>query len=196
LNSLETRALIASISEVFNQIDREIDYLQNATALSCPPGCGTCCTTQQIEATVLESLPLAEAIFDNGEAEMVLDAVELRLSENDFSCVLYRPDPDHPENGRCAHYSPRPLVCRLFGFAARRNRLGDLELCTCKHISGSIPDIVLKAQDSVSKGCPIPVYQDSFMRIASLNPAIGFKRLPINTAIKQAVEYLFWRRRE
>jgi hypothetical protein len=40
----------------------------------------------------------------------------------------------------------------------------------------------------------IPVYQESFMRIAVLNPGIGFKRLPINIAIKEALEYIYWRR--
>jgi uncharacterized protein len=185
---------LEEISRIFQEFDQAISHFQNITGLGCPPRCGACCGTMEVEATVLETLHLADAIFNQGEAEMVLDAVEAHTAAEDISCVLFRPDPEGPGNGRCGYYADRPLLCRLFGFAARRNRLNELEICTCRHISEAAPDTVRLAQSLIGEGISPPVYQDSFMRIASLNPAIGFERRPINLAIKEAVEYLYWRR--
>ena len=85
-------------------------------------------------------------------------------------------------------------MCRLYGFAARRNRHGDLEFCTYRYINESYPEAVRRAVIGVSAGMNIPVYQESFMQITALNPGIGFKRLPFNIAIKEALEYIYWRR--
>lgn len=43
-------------------------------------------------------------------------------------------------------------------------------------------------------GLDIPVYQDSFMRIASMDPYKGYRRHPINVAIKGALGHLCWSR--
>ena len=152
-----------------------------------------CCKTQSIEATLLETLPLAEAIFNNGEEDLILQTVEEQLLKDDFSCILFR-FLGNTLNGFCTYYPYRPLLCRLFGFAARRNRLDELDFCTCKHLRGISPDSVRRAEFSVSMGLRIPIYQESFMRIAAMNPTIGFLRRPINLAIKEALEYLYWRR--
>jgi hypothetical protein len=32
------------------------------------------------------------------------------------------------------------------------------------------------------------------MRVASVNTTLGFRRLPINRAIKEALGYLYWKR--
>ncbi len=191
---MDYRTLILELSRIYRGIDRKTLRLQHAASLNCPEGCGACCETQHIEATLLETLPVAEAIFDNGEEETILLAVEEKLSRNDFSCALFRASPSQPGHGSCSYYSSRPLLCRLFGYAARRNRHGDLEFSTCRRIREASPDAVQRAQIGVSAGLTVPVFQESFMRIASMNPAIGFKRRPINYAIKEAIEYLYWRK--
>jgi hypothetical protein len=38
----------------------------------------------------------------------------------------------------------------------------------------------------------IVVYQEAFMRIASIDPGMGYRLLPINQAIKGALEHLYW----
>ncbi|MBU1055079.1 MAG: YkgJ family cysteine cluster protein [Proteobacteria bacterium] len=190
----ETFNLNSEILRTYRSIDRNIKRIQRATSLSCPKGCGLCCKTQKIEATILEMLPLAEAIFENKEEETILLRSENLIEENDFSCALFSQDANIPVNGHCTYYYFRPLLCRLFGFAARKNRYGDLEFCTCRHIKESYPENVRRVGIGISAGMNIPVYQESFMRIAALNPGIGFKRLPINIAIKEALEYIYWRR--
>lgn len=190
----ETYNLNSEILRIYRSIDRNSKRIQRATSLSCPKGCGLCCKTQKIEATILEMLPLAEAVFENKEEEIILLRVETLIEQNDFSCALFLQDANIPGNGNCTYYYFRPLLCRLFGFAARKNRHGDLEFSTCRHIKKYSPEAVRRAVIGVSAGMNIPVYQESFMRIAVLNPGIGFKRLPINIAIKEALEYIYWRR--
>jgi len=94
--------------------------------------------------------------------------------------------------GRCRYYSFRPLVCRLFGYAARRNKAGHPELRLCKTmrekslenpISWSLPDARLMDP---------PVYQDCFHQVASIDPAKGFRLLPINVALKAALDHVYW----
>lgn len=191
---MEHQTLTSEISRIYRAIDRKISRFQYAASIACPEGCGACCETPHIQATILETLPLAEAVFDLREEEHVLQAVEEKLSRNDFACALFLPKTDIPGNGQCRYYNFRPLLCRLFGFAARRNREGDLEFCTCRHIRETSPDSVQRAHIGVSSGLRIPVFQESFMRIATLNPSIGFQLRPINFAIKEAIEYLYWRR--
>ena len=193
LSISETDKLSRDVSRIYRSIDRKTDRLQRATSLYCPEGCGTCCKTTNIEATLLETLPLAEAIFNREEEASVLRAIEERISRDDFSCVLFG-RPAAPPNGWCGYYPFRPLLCRLFGFAARKNRCDELDFCTCGRLKETAPDGVRRAELSISMGLRIPVYQESFMRIAAMNPAIGFKRYPINLAIKEALEYLYWRR--
>lgn len=191
---MDVSILISEISRIYRSIDRKIIRFQHAASLTCPEGCGACCDTQHIEATLLETLPLAEAVFNDGMEEAIIIAIENKISQKDFSCVLYHPDMEHAGNGRCTYYQVRPLICRLFGFAARKNRQGEKEFSTCKRIRELSPEGIRRGEIGISAGLRIPVFQESFMRIASLNPAIGFKPLPINIAIKEAIEYLYWRR--
>jgi len=191
---MELHTLTSEISRIYRSIDRKITRLQHAATIACQEGCGACCESPHIEATVLETLPLAEAVFNFEEEEYIIGLVEEKISLNDPSCALFHPELDKPGNGRCSYYAFRPLLCRLFGFAARRNRKGDLEFSTCRRIKGTSPDSVERAHIGVSAGLRVPVFQESFMRIAAMNPAIGFQRHPINFAIKEAIEYLYWRR--
>ncbi|MBN1930051.1 MAG: hypothetical protein JW786_00395 [Desulfobacterales bacterium] len=71
--------------------------------------------------------------------------------------------------------------------------MGELEFSPCKRMTVASPDGVQRARIGVSAGLRVPVYQESFMRIAVLNPTIGFRRRPINLAIKEALEYLYRR---
>jgi len=37
-----------------------------------------------------------------------------------------------------------------------------------------------------------PVYQDCFYQVASIDPAKGFRLLPINVALKAALDHVYW----
>ena len=110
--------------------------------------------------------------------------------------VFQMGDERSPGDGmvRCFLYEVRPLVCRLFGFASRRNKFGNLELCLCKVIKERPPRIFTSETGETTSHFDAPVYQDSFMRLASLHPGLGYRRLPVNVAVKEALAYFYFRR--
>ena len=69
---------------------------------------------------------MAEELIRLGRAEETLKLLEVAMSgpTSDLRCVFYEP---HGEpslgKGRCTMYQARPLVCRLFGFAATRAKV-------------------------------------------------------------------------
>ena len=67
-------------------------------------------------------------------------------------------------------------------------------ICPCKVMRERTPGISVNGAGETPKGVGAPVYQDSFMRLASLHPGLGYRRLPINTAIKEALAYFYFRR--
>jgi Fe-S-cluster containining protein len=185
------RDLIRQVLERYREIDRMTMATKLATGLHCPHRCGKCCQSQKVWATVLECLPLADHFYSIGDEEKILAETEEKIKNDDAGCLLYRPNGDNPVNGRCSTYSLRPMVCRLFGIAFRRNKLNKKELSLCKvikEIRGVSFDL-MAGEDSGALNAP--VYQDSFMAVASLHPGIGYQMFPINSAIKRAVEYLY-----
>jgi Fe-S-cluster containining protein len=185
--------LVLRVLERYREIDRMTTATILATRLRCPHRCGKCCQSRKVYATVLECLPLAEYLYSIGDEEKILAEIEEKIKDDDGGCILYRPDRDNPDHGRCSNYAFRPLVCRLFGIALRRNKFNKKELSLCKVIKGmSKVSIELIAEED-STFPTFPVYQDSFMGVASLHPGIGYQAFPINSAIKQAVEYLYWK---
>lgn len=180
---------------IYEELDQRIALFQVASGLGCLAECGACCLNQDVEATVLEVLPLAQAVFSEQQEEAVLNLIEARENHGDATCVLYRPDPAIAGKGTCSLYKVRPLVCRLFGFASRKNKKGIKGLSTCKLIKAKVPHLVAEAEKRIQDGLDVPDYEESSMRLAVLNPQIGFRRLPINQAIKEALERLYWQTR-
>jgi Fe-S-cluster containining protein len=185
--------LSLKVLSIYQEIDQHTARLGLAFGLRCPSLCGACCDSPRVEATVLETLPLAEEIYRRKEEEALLVALEKKRNQDDFKCVLYLPNPGFPGTGRCSYYEFRPLVCRLFGFAFRRNRLGNLEFSACKVMKERPPEAVHRFENGISETLVTPVYQESFMRIASLDPGIGYRCLPINRALREALERLYWK---
>jgi Fe-S-cluster containining protein len=178
------------IQQIYEMLDQQARRFRVASGIRCPRRCGICCKSVRVEATAIECIPLAYEIFRRGKEETVSLAIELKQSEGDLRCVLYHPEPENSDWGRCAYYRFRPLVCRLFGFAARRGKHGRTELCLCG-VARELSPTTLPSDDL--PGMDPPIYQDSFLRVLSLNPDMGRRLIPINTALKEALEYLYWK---
>ena len=186
--------ILAEIRRIYQEIDQQIAFFQNTTDLHCLECCGSCCESLEVEATVTELLPLAEEIFQSSRQDSLAELIEQNEKKNNPACVLYRPDPLIPGNGRCGQYPLRPLVCRLFGFAGRYSKSQKPEFSTCKKIKAQDPEKVSAAQELIRAGLNMPIYQSSFIRLASLQPGLGFQRLPVNRALKRALEYCYWKK--
>ena len=177
--------MVRAVEKVFHDLDEKIGIFQNSTSLKCISGCGKCCFKADIEATILEFLPLAFHYYKSGKALRIYESI----SENKSPiCNLLSPVIADPMSGFCSEYRYRGLICRLFGFSARRNKLGFPELFTCKVIKDNQPIEYAAASVNIKDGLGIPVVGDYYMKLRSIDPDLGGKTYPINEAILKAFE--------
>ncbi len=174
------------VEELFDRLDTEITDFKSETKLHCLTGCGKCCSKPDIDASPLEFLPWALHLFLNGKAEETL----LELNNSSIStCHIYRPLALLEEyNGSCSNYKYRGLICRLFGYAASRDKYGKLRLATCKIIKEGQLENFNNTEEAISKGLYVPIFTDYYMQLAQIDYRMGITLLPINQALKMAIE--------
>lgn len=133
--------------------------------------------------TVTELMPLAEEAVRRGEAEGMM---VLARDAGPGRCVLYAPA--GPDLGRCTVYELRPMICRLFGFAAVRNKRGEGELAGCKVHRRVAPEAVARAEELIAGGYRPPLFAE-YQEQATVHGTCATNELvPINVAIARAME--------
>jgi Fe-S-cluster containining protein len=173
--------ILNRILSVFAQIDQQVAAFQLAAGLRCANGCGSCCATADVHTTVLEMMPLAHDLLLRGEAPWWLDRIEAQKKEP--ICVFYDPAPSSNASGHCSHYTLRPAICRLFGFAAVRRRDGSLELAACKQLKQAQPQDVMRAKALENQA---PCFTHFGILLKTLDLA-ATDLMPINFALRQAI---------
>jgi len=182
--SIESKVKL--VEQLFQKLEHEIEHFQSESKLHCILGCGKCCTTPDIDASPLEFLPWAFHLFLNGKAEETLE--ELNKKTNLY-CHLYRPLTIVDTNsGSCSNYVYRGLICRLFGYAASRDKYGKLRLATCKIIKENQQENYLNTIEAISNGLYVPIFSDYYMNLSQIDYGLGTLILPINQALKRAIE--------
>lgn len=83
---MDLDAICADILKHYHAVDSATSAFGKRAGLSCPPGCGQCCETPDIQATELEMLPMARSITQTGKTETLGD-----LSRG--TCVFFEPGP-------------------------------------------------------------------------------------------------------
>jgi|SRR5690554_4363205 len=192
--SIERRVQLVEM--LFYDLDKEIAQFQKESNLGCVAGCGKCCTHPDIDASPLEFLPWAFHLFINGEAEKTLS----KLNENtSLTCQIYKPLTLLGQ-GRCSDYKYRGLICRLFGSGASRDKYGNLRLATCKIIKEGQTENYDSTVKGISEGMKVPIFTDYYMRLNQIDHQMGNKIMPINKALKLALEevlqYYYYRPEE
>lgn len=179
--------LASAVMAVYDELAEQLRTTTRMTGLGCPTGCGACCLSPNVQATPLEVLPAVAALTRHAPVEHWLDRLEL----SDLPCTFYAADPQNPSQGRCQTYETRPLLCRLHGFAARRNKYGGRDFAACRVMRLHQPEVVHAVITQVSQEADIvPMYGDWYARIAGLNPSLGSELLPINQAFAAALRWL------
>ncbi len=188
--------VIGDMMVLFDGIDRQTEKFAGQTGLQCPAkaqsrcggdknGCGACFENPDVETTVAEVLPLAVHLWSKGSALGKLE--DIRSKSFKGVCVFY--DPLLQIQGRCRIYPFRPGLCRLFGFAARKNKYGQRKLITCKIIKDSQPLACKRTGEELLKGTwDPPLLTTHALAVAKIDPLHGQKLLPINQAIRLGVE--------
>lgn len=175
---------VKSVEALFQSLDTEIAEFKNWSGLSCAPICGKCCLKPDIHATVLEFLPLAFHAFKaDPEATDLYDRV---TAEAEGLCAILD---SKRTSGMCGNYRYRGLICRLFGYSSRINRLNQAELITCSIIKAEQAGAYQKAAVVVQVGDrSIPMMSNYYMQLLSIDADLGKTLYPVNTAIKLAFE--------
>ena len=175
---------------LYQDADRASAALASATGLACPPGCGPCCARHDPHVTVADVEPLADAAVANGSALATLDRA---LAAPAGPCVYY-------EAGRlpggCTVYELRPILCRLFGFAAVRDKHGHAALAVCEVHTRTTPEVAARAAAHVAAGGEVALLAEYQARADGLAPDPSrTEQLPINVALAQALERALLRAR-
>ncbi|QSE98259.1 YkgJ family cysteine cluster protein [Fulvivirga lutea] len=176
---------VKAVERVFNSLEKDIKSFQQSTGLGCVSGCGLCCHKPNITATALEFLPFAYELYKQNLAYQWLD--DLQTNKSGF-CRILNPMPVEGSKGFCGHYQYRGLICRAFGFAAMKNKLGQPTLVTCKTIKTEFPESYERASNHVSSGKNVPLMSNYYHQLRSIDSDLGRELIPINDAILSAVK--------
>jgi Fe-S-cluster containining protein len=169
--------------ELFSRLDAETEAFAAASGLRCPDGCGACCESPNVYSTAVELEPLARALVEEGRAEAALEQATAR---GQGTCIFYA---SHGGGqGRCTVYGLRPMICRLFGFAAIRNKHAQPELAGCKVHKAAQPEAMARAHELVSGGFPVALMSAWQQQAAELGTSATGALVPINQAIQEALE--------
>lgn len=129
---MESETLIDRVDAIYRKADEHVARFAERSGWKCPTVCGRCCESPFIEASPLECLPLAHSLLP--KAEYWEEALALFLRRNR---TLPSPCPFYVTfgfgKGFCSVYEQRPLICRLFGFAAFRDEAGREQFDTCHY---------------------------------------------------------------
>ncbi|MFY0653423.1 MAG: YkgJ family cysteine cluster protein [Cyclobacteriaceae bacterium] len=177
---------VRSVERLFDHLDQEITEFNSHAKLHCQEGCGKCCTKPDIDASPLEFLPWSYHLFLNGQAEIVLNKLK---KQSDPICHIYKPlSIIDNSNGNCGAYKYRGLICRLFGYGASKDKLGQLRLATCAIIREGQRSKVDTANKAITQGLEVPIFSDYYMKLSQIDFHLGNIIVPINQALIMAIE--------
>ena len=177
------RSKIHRIKRLLQQAEYQTNKFSFSAGIACSTNCGICCLKPDIEATVLEFIPAAYYLFKSNRLDEIWNKLESQ--DADGVCVFYQSLAE--DHGNCGMYEHRGLICRLFGYSTQKNKHGALQLVTCKKIKqlqnfGSITD-----KDLVLA----PNFVNFYSQLSNLDLQLGSNLMPINEAIKKALEIMF-----
>ena len=165
---------------IYVEADRKTAAIAEATGLACPTGCGACCVRTPPHVSVSDVAPIARAAIESGEAEALLARAR---ATGAGPCVLFAPG---QLPGGCTVYAIRPVICRLFAFAAVRDKHGALELAICREHSAADPDLPVRVRTYLAAGGAAPCFTD--VQQDAHDPDEGPAELvPINVALASAL---------
>ena len=180
-----------AVEEVYAELEEHLEKITSQSIMKCLHLCNKCCDKIGIEASPIEFIPLAAYLYKTEKVDEFLK----RLDESDKTgyCVLFSPDAWKEGEWACLQYEKRGLICRLFGYGYRLNRDGIPELVTCKVLKETCPvEIANARQIGIEKPATVPLFSNYFMQLYSIDPNLGTTLMPINQAIRKAIEKLYF----
>lgn len=177
---------VADIRSFYQQIDQAIQQLQTSSKISCLAGCDHCCRNPHIEVSIAEILPTAYQIYRNGHAE---DVYQQLMKDPPTLCYFY--DSKVNPRGSCQNYQDRPALCRMFGFAAVRDKNGRQRISTCRPIKQVHAEAIAAIEARLhSEDMEIPLLSHIQLRLQAIDARLDTKPRPINEALRLAIQWI------
>jgi len=180
------------LMEAFREAEMGIDVLGREFGVRCPAGCARCCMTESgnIETSVFELLPMAVHLWQTGRAEYYFGRAKSRGDSG--MCALLNDGPGL-SGYSCDVYRWRPVICRLFGFSAVRDKYGNAVLSSCGALFRDRADLKDSVNAALKNGLVIPVNMTSAMKARGISPSLGERTYGINEAMIRAIEHVGYR---
>jgi len=128
LSNTELLKRLKKIPLVYDKLEKQQKRFSERFCVHCKTGCGICCEHFTPDLTNLEAEYLALGLISEERDDEVVKMMEERDPENP-ACPFYN---QTDEMHHCTVYKWRPLICRLFGGAASRNKAGHAVFKNCK----------------------------------------------------------------
>lgn len=174
---MNIREFAFNLEKVYAEMSDTFSAYQSSTGLKCPPGCGRCCTNPEIEASILEMIPFALRIYDQGQLDEWLLKIDERKNPQ---CILLETN-EVTGKTQCISYHERPSLCRMFGVAGTLNKHNEVTHAICKLLKELNVDLPMPTEFT-------PLIPQWSAKLSALDPELISKKLPINLAIKGALE--------
>ena len=185
-----------SLKNKYEVIEGKTSAFSRATGISCPAGCGECCTAIDFGVSRPEADDVAAFLLDHPEPLARFEAREIedpRELGRKVSCPLY-----DAENGaaHCTVYEARPLLCRTFAFSAHREKDGGVVYAPCHKFRDDValaPRVDRAREDSrAGRGPALPILPDEGLELWSGDPT--GESLPMGPAVRAALGALRMKR--
>jgi Fe-S-cluster containining protein len=178
---MNIREFSYNLLKLYQEMSDTFSSYQASTGLSCLSSCGRCCLNPEIETSPYEMIPLAISLYEEGK---LMDWVQRIQHSKQKHCLIYVPGQKEGE-GKCGHYEKRPGICRMFGVAGLYDKNHDVTLSICKHIKEKYE---INGNPTSLGSENIPMMQEWFFKLGTLDQKLLQERLPINEALLRALE--------
>jgi Fe-S-cluster containining protein len=179
---------LEQLAYLYRRADDAVSRFAEASGVSCPFGCGSCCEGFVPDIVPLEAAYLA-AYLVGADRERAYSIAARGLEprkrpDGRTGCPLYADDrPFH-----CTVYEARPLICRMFAFSATRDKRGLPTFSVCR--SGESAGGARSATGPAllaAFGAEPPVMADLGSELASIEPDTLGDRKALPEALSEAL---------
>lgn len=118
---------LKKIRRIYEKLEKKQVKFCNTFNIHCEDECGECCEHFTPDISKVEAEFLAYGLIKENKADLVLELLRNKQI-SDHYCPLYIKNSDH----HCSVYKWRPLICRLFGACASKDKNGNPTFKKCK----------------------------------------------------------------
>lgn len=176
---MNIRDFCKNLSEVYQEMSKAFSSTQNLNNLQCPSDCGRCCQNPQIEASILEMLPMALYLHDHNLTDSYLEKIDHSMQTNQF-CIGIK-------DNRCHLYQNRPSICRMFGVSGFSDKHQKIQASVCKRLKELFPEESHKVINS-PENHHLEIMSHWSSRLLTLDPNLLNHNMHINLALAKAIE--------